>query len=289
MSFWGRIKHERWVFPGAANFWERIVYHPCARPWYVYVSAFVPAFAELALLVSIPFWDDLARMGGEHLVDEGGGRRGRRRRKRHGTKVRAIEKPIQRERYYAKGLNTLLVITQPLETIGFYWLLWAAGDRFFYRFANFIDQAKYCTRDTDTGPLSRRSFGGMVSKPAGAQAMPLPTLEQDRGGWGSTVFTASLPIGRFFCAFAITIIGPAGGSSDWRAELWVNDSIFTHVLADDFSTIQTGEEADFLIARDFLIPTIFGGTVQWRLNGPAIPIGIEIKRAHMVVWRHDDT
>lgn len=284
MTFAERVVRERWFFPNASEFFEKIVYHPCARPWYVWVQAGVVAYIELAALVTIPFWDDLARMGGEHLVGEG---KRRRAVKKHGRKVVAVEKPTKREKYYAKGLNTLLVITQPLETIGFAYLLWAAGDHFFYRFASLLDQSAYCVAAFNSGPLSRNSSGGMVAHPAGPTAMPLPNLEQDRGLWGSTPFTATLPIGRFFAAFAITITGPAGGPSDWEAQLHVTQAGLTKIYRGGKVTAQTGEDIDLLVSAEFILVSIFGGTMQWRLDGPGVPIGIAMKRAHMIVWRRD--
>ena len=56
------------LFPKAANFAQEIVVNGCARPWFVYVKTFVPAFLKLWLTLAILDLEDILRARGKRLA-----------------------------------------------------------------------------------------------------------------------------------------------------------------------------------------------------------------------------
>lgn len=270
-------------FRGQSNFIKRAVLHPCARPWYVYVETFFPAFVELAITVTLFDIEDAIRSHGEKIVAEGRG--GGRRRGRHAPKFRISTKELGIARYALLGLRTILIVTKPLELIGFTWLLFSAVDDFFYNWMTLLEKSDFCTQPIESGPLTRSRGPGFISILPGGAPVGLATIDQNRGAWATSQITATLPQGLFTCIWALTVIGPANGVDDVRVQLRITGNLGPSLVEMDPIDIGPGEQVDLLMIVEFFLFAAGGGSIVWEIAGQAIPVGIESVKGHMAVWR----
>lgn len=270
-------------FPKAENFAQEIVVHGCARPWFVYVKTFVPAFIKLFL--TLTFWDlgDIIRSYGKTRLRSAVPASGRGWRHK-GNKI--VLTPAQEtNKVYRQGLKTILILTEPLEKIGFAWLLYSAGDQFFYDWQLLLERSIYCSDSGLGGPFQRSRPGGsnIGILPEGA-ATPLGTLEQNRGNWSNTGFAVSLEPGFYRVFFGLEVEGPLGGISNVRARLRVT-GIATTFIESAAASAEQGETMSLLAEDTFVL--IIGGTVGWELAGPAVPAGLKCNGGDVIVVAND--
>lgn len=267
-------------FPKAANFISFLYEHPCARPWWVYVETFIPAFLQLFITIATLDAEDILRefakgKAYERIARSRGG-------SRHTRKPLMLNKPTKPQILTQRGLKTLLIITEPLEIIGFVWLLWSATEQFFYNWQSMLMQSAFCSTPIDTGPFYRsRAPGLFIGILPEGSATPLPILQQDRAGWGSGGFSVSLPPGLYRGVYAVSIQGPPGGLTGVRARLRIGAGVFETIIDGPAGDLGAGEEGSFLVSGTFFIPIITGGgSMGWELVGPAVPAGVLCQGAH---------
>lgn len=258
-----------------------MISHPCARPWFVYVELFVPAFIKLMITVVLFDIEDAIRAHGESIVrDKRGGKK-----KRHGIKLKAVGQPTKVDRYAQKGLKILLVVTKPLELIGFSWLLFSAVDQFFSDWQTLLENSDYCVDRGQSGPLTLQRGPGQVSILESFVPVILNINAQNRAGWAHSSISAALPFGSFKSFFALTVIGPTGDAQTIRIRIKTPGALGSDTTESDNLALPVGEEGSMVVQHNFTFPLIGGGTITWEVGGVTIPIGIETVKGHMTVFR----
>jgi len=269
--------------PKTANFVNDIIFHPCARPWYVYVETFAPAFLNLLLMVSFFDLEDALRAHATFISGKAG--RGGHGRKLHKMKFTRSGRETKTQRYAAKALRTLLIITSPLEAIGFAWLLYAATDEFFYDWQTLLNASTFCSQPIFSGPLQRRRGPGNIPILPGGQPTRMPIAVQDRGAWATSNISADLPQGQFTAIFALTVRGPNNRIEGVHLRFRVTGIFGTFLLDDDPISIERKEWVDLLFKADFFLFGGAGGAIVWELVGQAVPIGLESEKGRIMVVR----
>lgn len=272
--------------PGAANFVHDMLYSGCSRPFYIYALTFIPAFLDA--IITLRTWDlnDMVRKTGETLAPPGGKRRGVRHGR--GVKTGKALSGTGRERVYRQGLRTLLFLTAPLEKIGFAVLLYSVVDNFYYNWLMYLDDADACIKPDFYGPLHRRATDYDWSCLPNGGPASLPDLISDPAGWGSSAFSASLPIGRYTIMFAGTIVGASGGPQGYRLRLLVTGALGHGEYLGEVRTIDSGDTGDLVVTADVLLPFVTGGNVGWELVGPAVPVGVHVTQGDIIIQRRAD-
>lgn len=270
------------VLPGqsnAANFIQRYVFNGCARPFYIYLETFAPAFLEMVITISIIDVDDLVRdklKGMTSDLAKGSGRT------RHGPQRAQIQmhKPAQ-DRWIVGALKTFIMVTQPLENLGLFFLIYGATDKFFYRWHTLLDAAPFCTNPPILGPLQRQKENQGIL--IGAWA--LPTLLQDRGSWGSNAFEAFLPFGHYWAFLTLQADGPLGGTPDSYISLEVRQPILTHTFESDHVAMGSRQPHDFAVAAEFFIGNPAGGNIRWFFRSAPVPVGYNSNKGSVSISR----
>lgn len=271
------------IFPHAQNFAKNIVHNDCATPFFVYVETFVPAFIRMLITTHWLLWDDIVRM----IAEEKAGRiRGKGPRSgKHSARTFARNFGTEAERYSHNTLRTLLIITRPIEIVGFAWLLYSATDQFFYDWQTGIMFNSGCFHPAAQGPLQRHRVGGTnVPILPGGAATPLPVLDQDRAGWGSNGFSCSLPEGTYQVFWQANVNGPSGGITGARASLRVVNTIHGPTILGPASDISEGQQATLGMEASFRV-FAGGGSCAWELTGPGVPVGLFCSGARVIIQR----
>ena len=254
--------------------------HPCARPWFVYVELFIPAFIKLLITVAIFDVEDAIRAHGETIVrDKKGGKK-----KRHGIRTRVVGQQTRVDRYAMKGLKILLVVTKPIELIGFTWLLFSAVDQFFSDWQTLLENSDYCVDRGQQGPLTLQRVGGNSSIVVGFIPVIMNIESQDRAGWPHSSLSATLPRGEYRCVFSMTVIGPIGGVNNVIIRVRTPGAQGADITESDPLALAPGEEGDLVVSHRFFYPLVGGGTVTWEIGGETIPAGIETVKGFMSVF-----
>jgi len=278
---WRDLPDDLTFFPHEKNFIKTLITHPCARPWYVWVETFVPAF--IVLYATVAFFDveDAIRAHGEKIAGKGTRRKG----KRHTPKIRLTgEKTIVR-RWSQRGLRTLLLLTGPLEIVGFMWLLYAATDQFFYNWQTLLEKRDFCNRDEQSGPLQLSREGGFISFVVGGVPVILGTQEQNRSSWPHSTIGATLPQGDFAAGFSLTVLAPASGVSNVWIQLKTAGLFGGQTFRSKSLDLGPFEEGSLSVSAHFAYVLSGGGPLSWEIGGNTIPIGIETVKGHMFVHR----
>lgn len=271
------------ILQGEANFIKFMITDRCARPWFVYAETFLPAFLELLMTVLFLELNDIVRAYGENIAEGGGGKKGRR--KRHTPKIKQLGARTETERYMQKGLKTLLVVTQPLENIGYAILMYSAVDQFFYDWQTLIEQAPYCTKNDQWGPLSRSRGSGFITILPGGFPIIMTNVTQNRSGWPTTTISATVPAAENQVIFAATIGAPPGGITGVYIRVKVVDGFGTTYFESDKQDIPQGGLRDFVIMQNYYVFNIAGAAITWELVGPAVPAGIYCDKARVIMFR----
>ena len=260
------------VSRGANNFLKQVLVNDCARPWYVYVETFVPAFIEL--LITVHFFDleDLMRARAQFVAGTPGS--GPKRGMKHTRKQRAKVTATRPQRAFRAGLRTLLVITAPLEALGFAYLLYFASDRFWQNWTSLIMKSEFCLQPINAGPVSRSRGAGTIGILTSCDATPMPVLEQNRPGWGTNAFHVELPEGWYVATWALTVEPVGSGSGTMRLRFFINSSLGPFWMDGETAPFAKAQKVDLMIHARFFIPVGGGGSIAWCLQGPSVPAGI---------------
>lgn len=269
------------IFPHAANFYKHLVFNQCARPFYVYVETFFPAFIKLFFTIAFLDLGDFLRMRGKNIAAQGlAKRRGRGRKIR---KPRYSQSPGSNKRFAAGGLRTLLVISQPLEWIGLAWLIYAAADQFYYDWQSYLENSRFCEQPGVPAIVQRSRTGGNVSILPGGGAINFSVKEQETGALTSNAFGVGGSSGNFFSVVALTVTGPSGGISGVFLRLNIQSGATNLDAASGPVDIAEGEQTDLIVDTNFAIPVGKIFTLTWVLVGPAVPVGLASEKGHAIV------
>lgn len=271
------------IFEKEANFIKFMLTDQCARPWFVYAETFLPAFLELLITATLLDLNDLVRAHGENIAEGGGGKK--RKGKRHTPRIKTTGGKTEVERYMQKGLKTLLIVTQPLETIGYAWLLYSAVDEFFYDWQTLIESAPYCTKNDAWGPLARSRGPGFLTINDSGFPIIMTNLDQNRSGWTTNTIGAEVPAGKMSYLFAATIGTPPGGITNVFLRLKLTDGFITKTFESDHQDIPDKQSRDFVVSAHSFGFAVGGITVSWDLVGPAVPVGIFCAKARVIMFR----
>ena len=269
------------LFRKEANFIKDLITNPCARPWFVYVETFLPAFLKLMITVVLFDVEDAIRAHGESIVRDRKGKKG----KRHSPRIKAQGSPRKIDRYAMKGLKVLLVVTEPLEKIGFTWLVFSAVDQFFYDWQSLLETSGYCLTSDQLGPLTRGRGPGLVSFLEAGVPVILNNMLQNRASWPTTSLGAALPGGRFVAVFGLTVIAPQSGIPFVWIRLRTDSAFGPSITRSDVLTLAPFEQADLVVRHEFFHHLVSGGSIVWEVGGSTIPIGIETVKGHMSVFK----
>ena len=272
-------------YPKTQNFIKTMVMNPCARPWWVWVETFLPAFLKLLIVVSILDLNDALRARGKKISAGAGMASGRGRGAKRSIKVQGIK--IETERWQQRGLRTLLVVTQPLEYIGLAWLLYAATDNFFYDWQTLLENSGYCRHPDALRPLQLSRGPGFISIVEGGIPVILDIDLQNGPGYSHTLLSVALPFGRFTAVFAMTVKGPLFGASGMWIQLRSSFLGFDEISRSPLANATEGEEVSMSVRHEFSYNTIAGGALTWEIGGVSIPIGIEAVKGFMSVFKNE--
>jgi hypothetical protein len=270
---------------GPTNFVNRFLYNPCARPIYIYVLTFLPAFFDAWLLVRLFDFNDIVRERGKYLARKGSPTG---RALRHTIRREGKAPPQQKERYSAKGsLKHFIVLTQPLEIVGFAMLMYGAVDGFYKDWDFYLDLSDSCLSPEFYGPLHRKVIDGVATPNEVGGAVQLPTVVQNRGGWATGPTSVSVPIGRYTVIFAVTVVGPGSVGGTYALQLFSTGvlglGLFTG--AEVFCAPQT--ETTLIEVHDVFIASVAGGSITWEIVGPPVPVGLSVPKASVVIQRQE--
>ncbi len=271
------------IYPGTRNFIKTQIMHPCAKPWWVWVETFLPAFLKLVIVVSLLDINDALRARGKKISAGAGMRSGRGRGLKRQIKIKGI--PIETERWQQRGLRTLLVVTQPLEYIGLAWLLYAATDNFFYDWQTLLEDSGYCKTSDALGPLTLSRGPGFISIVEGGIPIILNIDDQNRASWSHSSIGASLPFGRYSAVLALTVVGPLFGAAGMWVQLRSSFLGFDEISRSPLANATQGEEVSMTVRHEFSYNTVAGGALTWEIGGVSIPIGIDTTKGFMSVFK----
>jgi len=272
------------LVPGAANFMQTMIYHRCARPFWVYAVTASAASLELLWMVGFLDIEDLVRSIGfsESGADLGRGRRGRRH---GGIKLpRAGQGALKT--YSALGVRTLLIATIPLEIIGFAILLYHSADKFFYRWSSLLENIA-CSGTARTLIRSNSDFG-VFPNPSGG-AISLPIIEADTPVISSGAFSAAVPFGIYEVVLAIEIEGiTPSNEQEYTVGITTAGALGLSTKLGNGVTIGPGKGGTSIYQGTVVFPLFSGGTIGWSLFGPAVPVGVSVASCHLIISQEGD-
>lgn len=268
--------------PGPTNFINDALYGNCQRPMYIYVLTAIPCFIDAVLMLRWFDFEDIVRARASTIA-EGGGRKpkgpGHTRTKRVSPMKGTGDK-----RGYKMGLHHLLIITQPLEKIGFALLLYGVVNKFYFDWMMYLDDADACINPSFFGPFIRRVEDGHCFPSTSGNTLQLPTIVSNPANWSSNTGRVDVPIGRYRIVWAATVIGPNNGAS-YSLQIRVNRGLGILQRQSDPVYCAPDTETDIIVTADVICPLVTGGRIVWAIAGPAIPVGLQVKQADVYVQR----
>lgn len=265
------------LFPGGNAFLENIIFHPCARPWFVWIGSAGIAFIKAVVTVRIFDLEDLMRERAKNFAEGPARRTGRG--VRHSILSFIDDDAGPRNTWSQKAVKHALTATVPLEYIGLTILVFGAADRFFYDWQALMLAYRFCEGDPDSGPFQRARGADNIL----VNAMLLPILEQNRSGWGNRPIDVDVPAGSFTILLMININYKGAGVGTWRAE--IRATISGVVVTEDSPelALKAGQGGDMMAEAHFFFP--FGGTISWNLRGDPVPVGLGSTGAKVIVMK----
>lgn len=266
-------------FPSVKNFAKTILMSNCSRPAWVYIETFFPVYIEWFLTVTFPLdFNDLVRARASQLSrgPKGG---------RHSKRKRVKGRLPQRERWASKGLKHLLRWTEPLEKIGFAWLIYSATDQAFFDWATLIENTGYCETPIENGPLIRSTGPRNVFPNPGGGSLPLDKLEENPGGWPNTFGTLAWPPGGFKVIFVATAFANFNDYPNVGLRLHVETPFGTRTFDGSPQNCKKLQPTDLWVDLSWHRAVIGDQTLAWSITGPVIPTGLLIQNARIIVFR----
>ena len=269
-----RIQPGKFRFaPKARNFIFNEISHPCARPWYLYVQTFIPAFLKLFITLILLQLDDVIR--DYAIVRAGDAPDGARRRGSHFRKLRGSNQATKSQKIFRQGLITVLKVTAPLEAIGFVWLMYTAGDRFFYDWQGLLNMSDFCSRPAFTGPLSRTDPPSQIGSQPFGQGFGYATLVQNRASWSTQPTRALVPEGNIDMMATLTVQRDFSPLDGVALGFRVNVGGKTHEFIGESMTIPDDHPVDLIVRGEVRANVGQTAIIVWLLFGPATGTGMQ--------------
>lgn len=273
----------RFLLPKTTNFVRFVIQQECDTDFWIYLETLAPAVLKLAFTVTFLDLNDIIRGSGENIAKNDL----KSPRKRGGKMRRGVinNRPPQHVLKSAKGVQFLLRITEPIEKIGFRWLLFAATEQFFQDWQTLIVRSGACGLLPDRGPLTLTRGQVRQGILPGGQPIFCTTVQVNRSGWSHTSFTASLPDGQFMITVQCDVKGPSGGIDGMHIKVVSTIAFIDTVHEGPDQSAQDGETVSVMGTFFFKTPPFVGAVVRWELAGPAVPVGLDSDDAFMSITR----
>lgn len=268
--------------PNAANFVHKLIFHECSVPLQVYIETFIPAFIDMVLFITIPYFDDIVRSAGEAIAGDPVKRGSRKHRH---TALSLLPEPDDKPTNRAQqGLRTVLRFTQPLETIGYVFLLYAGTERFFYNWNSMLYGFTHCGKPPSEGPLTRHSDPTALPIGPGAEPLFMNIVDQNRANWPTTNQVVTVPRGHYQVTVEATFKSRAISDSNVQILIRAPFSIPFDGYESGYITLEPGGTGSCVMSAHVYFPLLTGGTIQWLYQGDAVPVGIEIPSCSVSVF-----
>ena len=270
-----RIQPGQFQFaPKARNFLFNEISHPCARPWYLYVQTFIPAFLKLFITLILLQLDDVIR--DYAIVRAGDAPSGARRRGSHFRKLRGTNQATPGQKIFRQGLITVLKVTAPLEALGFVWLMYTAGDRFFYDWQGLLNMSDFCSRPAFTGPLSRTVVPIQISSTPTGQGFGYQTLVQNRASWFTTALGALVPEGNIDIMATVEVQRNFSDLDGVSLGIVVQIGGKTKIFKSDSRTVPVSHSIDLIVRGEVRANVGQTANIIWVMFGPATGTGFKL-------------
>ena len=277
-----RIRPGQIVFaPKARNFLLHEISHPCARPWYVYVQTFLPAFIKLFFTLILLQLDDVIR--DYAAVRAGEGPSGARRKGSHFKKLKGAQAGTVTQRVFRQGLRTVLKVTMPLEVIGFATLMYTAGDQFFYDWQSLLKLSDFCSRPAFTGPLSRDNPPGIVVPRPTGQGFGYDDLIQNRASWFTTPLSCVVPEGNIDVFATLSAKRILSDLDDVSLGLVIIVGGKIKIFKSTSIKMLVGIEYDFIVRAEVRANIGQTANISWVMFGPQTLSGVVVSDGDMHV------
>lgn len=268
--------------PNTANFMGNLFFHPCSVPLTVYVKTFVPVFVSMVVFILTPDFNDIVRSSGEAAA-RGGARSGRGKRRHAGGYV--LPSPEGKATRRARqGLQTVLRLSQPLETIGYAMLLYFATERLFYQWSSVLYNFEHCGQPPSTGPFQRESLEQDVTSTGTPQPLFLPILLQNRANWGTSFNTVTVPFGRYQITMECKFQSRAINNMEARIGIIAPFSNAALTVWSDEVLLRPGQQGDCIVQFELNVFSAQGTTVTFLRESDPIPVGIKILAASISMY-----
>ena len=265
--------------PSVKNFAKQILMSNCSRPPWIYIETFFPVYIEWFITTTFPFdFNDLVRARAGQLAH--GGKGGRHKK---GKRVKGSVP--KNERFASKGLKHLLRWTQPLENIGFAWLIYSATDQAFMNWTSLIQEAGYCTTPIERGPFIRSTTPLNVFPNPGGGSLPLVELDENPAGWGNTFGSLAWPAGGYKVIFVATIQPLFGDYPNIGLRLHVATPFGTRTFDGERVDAKQHQAVDLWVDLSWHRTPLGAQSLAWSIVGPVIPIGVPVTTARIIVFR----
>jgi hypothetical protein len=268
--------------PNAANFVKKLIFHECTIPLQVYIETFIPCYIDMVLFITIPYFDDIVRASGEAIA--GGGVARGNWKHRHTSKSQLPAPETKAQRRAQQALRTVLTITQPLEKIGYTFLLYAGTERFFYNWNSLLYGFEHCGKPPSEGPLQRHSDAqGLPISPA-PRPLFMNILDQNRANWSNSNQLATVPRGHYQVTIEATFRSRAINVSHVQTKISCPFSIPYDDYESGYIRLEAGGTGSCVFTAHVFFPLLTGGTIQWLYDGDAVPIGIDILSCSVSIY-----
>lgn len=257
--------------PGSVNFIQRLIKDDCAVPFSIYVTTFFPAFIKMLIVQNVPFLDDVIRSSGETLAwgtKAAGGNR------RHGARRRLIPDPnASVERFSQKGLRTVLTITQPLETVGYAFLLYSTADQFFIDWQSLIDFQGTCQPGASLGMVQRDTPDNNLTILTNGTGYGYQSETNRITPMDSAVGKCNGPAGSYNAYATLGVKSRVGVIGGIEIGLRLALGAFTTTVWSGPQDCRNDVATTFVVSRDFRVPLGLSFQLRWLIRGPTVPIG----------------
>lgn len=263
--------------PNTYNFIKKLVFHECSVPFIVYVETFIPCAIEMLLMITVPFWDDLVRDTAYTMASDAHG--SKRPRRGH---VRNRETERARERVRGKtqqGLRHLLRFTQPLETIGYMFLLYHATERFFFNWTSLLYDFEHCGKPPSEGPLIRTSGPQSETASGTLNILELPDVQVNRAGWPTDQGVVTVPFGHYSVTLEVEFQSQVGNDQWAECVIYCAANLGPTETSSGRITLKSGQKGTVIAHAELFIPLITGGDIRWYTRAQAAPVGIGVDEA----------
>jgi len=268
--------------PNSANFVRNLLFHECSIPFQVYVETFLPSFLEMLFFITVPFFDDILRSTAEELAEEGAKAT---RRKSHFRQTYKLPEPATKaQRVARQGLKTVLRLTQPLETIGYVFLLYAGTEKFFYNWNSALYNFEHCGKPPSEGPLQRHSNAQGLPVNPGGEPLFMNIVDQNRANWSTSNQLVAVPRGHYQVTVEATFKSRAISPSQVQIYIIAGLSIPYDSYESGYVTLPAHGEGSCVLSTHVYFPLLTGGTIQWAYQGDAVPVGIDIESCSVSVY-----